>query len=151
MYEGIGLYRDDGLGVSPNITKPEIERKKKQVVTIFKECGLSTTIQCNFKLVDFSEVTFDLYNSLYKPYRRPNNKTIYINKQYNHPPNFLKQLPKSIVKRISDISSSKDLFNKSLSIYQNALYGSGFKEELSAHLVTRVFRKEMVKEHEGEK
>ena len=70
MYEGIGLYRDDGLGVSPNISKPEIERKKKQVVTIFKECGLSTTIQCNFKLVDFSEVTFDLYNSLYKPYRR---------------------------------------------------------------------------------
>ena len=112
MYEGIGLYRDDGLGVSPNISKPEIKRKKKQIVTIFKECGLSITTQCNFKLVDFLEVTFDLYNSLYKPYRKPNNKKIYINKQSNHPPIFLKQLPKSIVKRISNISSSKDLFDK---------------------------------------
>ena len=30
--ESIGLYRDDGLGVFHNIPKPEIERKKKQIV-----------------------------------------------------------------------------------------------------------------------
>ena len=34
--ESVGLYRDDGLGVFPNISKPEIERKKKQIVKIFK-------------------------------------------------------------------------------------------------------------------
>ena len=128
--ESIGLYRDDGLGVFHNIPKPEIERKKKQIVKRFKECGLSITIQCNLKSVDFLDVTFDLYNNLYKPYRKPNNKPIYINKQSNHPPNVLKQLPKSIAKRISDTSSSKDIFDKSISIYQNALYESGFKEEL---------------------
>ena len=33
----ICLYRDDGLGVFPNIYKPEVERKKKQIVKIFKE------------------------------------------------------------------------------------------------------------------
>ena len=60
------------------------------------------------QLKDSLDVTFDLYNSLYKPYRKPNNKLIYINKQSNHPPNVLKQLPKSIAKRISDTSSSKD-------------------------------------------
>ena len=65
-----------------------------------------------------------------KPNRNPNNKPIYINKQSNHPPNVLKQLPKCIAKRISDTSSSKDIFDKSISIYQNALYESGFKEEL---------------------
>ena len=128
--ESVGLYGDDGLGVFPNISKPEIERKKKQVVKIFKEYGLSITIQCNLKSVDFLGVIFDLYNSLYKPYRKPNNKPIYINKQSNHPPNVLKQLPKSIANRISDTSSSKDIFDKSISIYQNALYESGFKEEL---------------------
>ena len=80
--------------------------------------------------MDLLDVTFDLYNNLYKSYRKPNNKPIYINKQSNNPPNFLKQLPKSIAKRISDTSSSKDIFDKSISIYQNALKGGGFKEEL---------------------
>ena len=78
----------------------------------------------------FLDVTFDLYNNLYKLYRKPKNKPIYINKQSNHPPNVLKQLPKSITKRISDTSSSKDVFDKSILIYQNALFESVFKEEL---------------------
>ena len=82
------------------------------------------------KLVDFLDVTFDLYNNLYKPYRKPNKKPIYINKQSKHPPNVLKQLPKSTAKKISDTSSSKDIFDKSISIYQNALCESGFKEDL---------------------
>ena len=64
-----------------------------------KISGLSITIQCNLKSVDFLDVTFDLYNNLYKPYRKPNDNPIYINKQSNHPPNVLKQLPKSIAKR----------------------------------------------------
>ena len=81
--ESIGLYRDDGLGVFPNISKPEIERKKKQTIKIFKECGLSITIQYNLKLVGFLDVIYDLYSSLYKPYRKPNNKQIYINKHFS--------------------------------------------------------------------
>ena len=76
------------------------------------------------------DVTFDLYNNLYKPYRKPYNNPIYINKKSNHPPNFLKQLTKSIAKRISNTSSSKDIFDKWVSIYRNALCESGFKEEL---------------------
>ena len=76
------------------------------------------------------DVTFDVYNNLDKPYRKPINKSIFISKQSTHPPNVLKQLPKFIAKRISDTSSSKDLFDKSISIYQNALNESGFKEEL---------------------
>ena len=73
------------------------------------------------KSVNFLDVTFDLYNSLFNPYGKPNDKPIYINKQSNHPPNFLKQLPKSVAKRISDTLSSKDIFDKSISIDQNAL------------------------------
>ena len=30
--ENVGLYRDDSLAVLPTISKPEIERKKKQVL-----------------------------------------------------------------------------------------------------------------------
>ena len=50
-----------------HISNPETERKKKQIVKTFKECGLSITIQCNLTLVDLLDVTFDLYKSLYKP------------------------------------------------------------------------------------
>ena len=60
-----------------------------------KDCGLSITIKCNLKLVDFLDVTFNLVNEIYKPYRKPNNKPLYINKHSNHPPNILKQHPKS--------------------------------------------------------
>ena len=140
--KSIGLYRDDGLGVFPNISKPETERKKKGTVKIFKECGLSITIQCNLKLVDFLDIIFDLYSSLYKPYRKPNNKQIYKNKQFYHSPNVLKQLPKPIAKRILDTSSSKDIFDKSILIYQDALYESGFKEELKYAPSDKSFQEE---------
>ena len=44
------------------------------------------TIQCNFKTVDFLEVTFDLDNNVYNYFPKKNNKPIYINKHSNHPP-----------------------------------------------------------------
>ena len=72
--ENIGLYYDDGLVIFQNIPKTEIERKKKQIVKVFKECGLSITIKCNSKSVDFLDVAFDLGNEIYKPYSKPNNK-----------------------------------------------------------------------------
>ena len=149
--ESIGLYRDDGLGVFLDICQPEIKRKKKQIVKRFKECGLSITIQYNFKSVDFLDVTFDLHNNLCKSYRKPNNKPVYINKDSNHPPNVLKQLPKSIAKRISDTSSSKDIFDKSISIDQNALHESGFKEEVKYAPSDTSFQEENDEKQEGEK
>ena len=87
----LGLYCDDGLGIFQNISKTEIERKKKQIVKVFKECGLSITIKCNSKSVGFLDVTFDLVNKICKLYRKPNNKPLYINKHSNHPPNILKK------------------------------------------------------------
>ena len=94
----IGLYRDDGLGIFYNVSKPEIERKKKATVKVFKGCVLTIAIQCNLKTVDFLDVTLDLDNNAYKPFRKENNKAISINKHSNHPPSILKQLPKSIEK-----------------------------------------------------
>ena len=40
----IGIYRDDKLGIFQNIPKTEVERKKKQTVKEFKDCGLSNVI-----------------------------------------------------------------------------------------------------------
>ena len=87
-------------------------------------------VSTNLKTVDFPDASFDLNQSVYKPYRKRNNNPIYIDKNSNHPPNILKQLLKSIVKRISDTSSNEEIFNRSINIYKEALNKSGFKDEL---------------------
>ena len=72
----------------------------------------------------------DLINNTYQPYRKPNSETVYINKHSNHPPNILKELPKAINKRITDISCNQDIFDAAKTTYAQALSKSGFSEEL---------------------
>ena len=84
----------------------------------------------NLKTVDFLDVRFDLIHNTYQPYRKPNNDPIYIHRQSNHPPNILKELPKSINKRISDISCDENVFNNAKETYEKALANSGFTEKL---------------------
>ena len=108
--------------------KTEIERRKKQIVKVFKDCGLSITIKCNLKSEDFLDVTFDLLNEIYKPYRKPNNKPLYINKHFSHPPNILKQLPKSIEKRI-------------LKLHQTLMYSTDELKSIMMHYMKAILKK----------
>ena len=75
-----GLYRDDGLGILGNTSRPEADRKRKNIIKIFKECGLSTIYEINKKIVDFLNVRFNLNDQTYEPYRKANNEPVYINK-----------------------------------------------------------------------
>ena len=92
---------------------------------------MSITIHYNLKTADFLDVTFDLDNNANKPFRKENNKPIYINKHSNHPPSIFKQLPNSIEKRITEISSNKDIFDESIKPYKDALKLSGFSKVLN--------------------
>ena len=107
-----GLYRDDGLGIFRRLGKPDIERRKKRIIQIFKRHGLDITIKANLKIAQYLDVELDLMNNMYRPYRKPNSEPLYINTQSNHPPSVLKQIPKSIQRRLSDISSNADVFNQ---------------------------------------
>ena len=98
---------------------------------IFKDCGLNITIKMNLKTVNFLDIRFDLVNNTYQPYRKPNNEPVHIHKQSNHPPNILKELPKSINKRISYISCDEHVFNNAKETYEKALESSGFTEKLT--------------------
>ena len=84
----------------------------------------------NLKTVDFLDVRFNLTNNTYEPYRKPNNEPVYININSNHPPNILKELPKSINKRISETSCNERIFNEAKSLYEEALKNSGFSANL---------------------
>ena len=128
--ENVGLYRDDGLGIIRNSSGPEIDRMRKQIIKVFKECGLNIVIKMNLKTVDFLDVRFNLTNNTYEPYRKPNNEPVYININSNHPLNILKELPKSINKRISETSCNERIFNEAKSLYEEDLKNSGFSANL---------------------
>ena len=42
-----GFYRDDGLGTLRNTSGPEVDWKRKKIIKIFKEFGLSITCEVN--------------------------------------------------------------------------------------------------------
>ena len=104
-----------------NLSGPQIEWKRKDIITMFKTANLNITIQADLRIVNFLDVQFNLNNGTYQPYRKPDNTPVYINKKSNHPPVVLKQLPKSIAKRISDISSDENIFCNSIPIYSEVL------------------------------
>ena len=79
-----GLWKDDGQGILRNTSGPEADQKRKNIIKIFKECGLSITCEINKKIVDFLDVRFNLNDQTYEPYRKTNNEPVYINKQTIH-------------------------------------------------------------------
>ena len=91
--ENMGLYRDDGLGIFKNMSGPEVERKKNELVKIFKNNGLSITARTNIKTADFLDIHFDVIKEIYQPYKKPNDDPLYINIKSNHPSSILQQLP----------------------------------------------------------
>ena len=42
--ENMRLYRYDGLGIFKNMSRPQVERKKEELVNIFKNNRLSITV-----------------------------------------------------------------------------------------------------------
>ena len=126
-----GLYRDDGLAVFRKTSGPQAERIKKDFQKLFKENHLNITITCNLKIVNYLDITMNLNDGTYRPYRKPNDDITYIHCQSNHPPAIIKQLPLSIESRLRMISSSKEIFEESAKEYQDALKRSGFKHKLT--------------------
>ena len=127
--DNAGLYKNDGFGVTKELPGPEMETKRKQIIEIFKM--LSITIKMNLHVVDFLDIQFNLKTNSYKPYMKPNNVPAYIDKTFNYPPQVLKELPKTIEKRITTISSSKEIFDNSKTIYEDGLKKSGFQNKLT--------------------
>ena len=89
-------------------------------------------VTTNITSVDFLDLTLNFKTESHQPSRKPNNNPIYIDINSNHPPQILKKLPKSISKRLSK-NSSKEVFDKSKTLYEKCLNNSGFYENLIYH------------------
>ena len=125
----IGLYRDDGLAAF-NKTAREIENIKKDICKVFKDNNLKVTIDANKKIIDYLDVTLELHTGVYKPYVKPNNAPMYVHSKSNHPPNVIRNIPKGINQRLSEISSSQEIFDRAKMPYQKALNDSGYSYNL---------------------
>ena len=123
--QNIGLYRDDGLAAF-NRKPQEIEKIKKELCKIFRDNDLKITVEANTTIVNFLDVTLDLKSGKYYPYTKEGNIPLYVHKTSNHPPSILKNIPKSINRRLSEISSDKECFDNAKHVYQEALNKSGY-------------------------
>ena len=85
----------------------------------------------NFVEVNFFDVTFNLINGSYQPYKKSNNDLKYINLLSNQPPQILKQLTTSISNKLLRNFSVDLIFNESKHQDEDALSKSGFKTELT--------------------
>ena len=122
----VGLYRDDGLAVVDSASGPQMDKIRKQVHDIFKKHNLSITTEINLSATDFLDVSFNLSQNTYSPFRKPGNKPLYINSKSNHPPNIIKQLPSMINKHLNELSCNKEVFDKAKQSYIQALKASGY-------------------------
>ena len=68
------------------------------------------------KIVNYLDVSLNLNNSNYMPYHKPDNEILYTHKDSNLPLSILKQIPTSIEKSISTLSSNETIFDESKEI-----------------------------------
>ena len=128
----VGLYRDDGLAVIHNSSTSDNEDIKKLLCTKFtKDFNLKITAEANLNTVDYLDVTLNLHQNSYKPYRKPDDNPIYINAKSNHPPMIFKEVPKSVNKRICSLSSSEHSFDNAIPTYKEALTRSGYSHNFT--------------------
>ena len=128
---GVGLYRADGLAAIINTNGPKLDRIRKDIIALFKEEGLSITIETNLIDTDFLDVTFNLATKKYFPFRKANNTPLYINAFSNHPPTIIKQLPQMIKEGILNLSCNKKEFDKVKSVYESGLKNNGHFSSMS--------------------
>ena len=90
---------------------------------VFKIRSLQCILKANLRIVSFLDIALDLRNNTYERYKNPENHTVYINIRADVPKAIwmMRNLPKSITKRLSDLSSTKEIFQKATAIYCEAL------------------------------
>ena len=113
-----------------NMSTTQTNQLVKSLTREFKNFGLNITTEICRSVINFLDVTFNLKNNPYRPYSKPNNTAIYVNKKSNHSRNIIQMIPTSVNRRLSDISSDKDEFIASSQEYQNSLNEAGHDHKL---------------------
>ena len=84
--------------------------------------------------MNFPDTTFNLYKSTYGPYRKLDKQTVCINVNLNHPSTTIRGFPKSIDKRLLELLSNKEIFEKQITRHNVALKKVDSKRTWHIHL-----------------
>ena len=125
----LGLYRDDLLGVTSLKGRP-LEMMKQRITSIFQEKGLKVVGTVNLEATDFLDVFLDLRAETHRPFAKEGDRPSYVHCQSNHPPSVLMNIGLGINKRLSMLSSNKELFDQAAPTYQDALSRSKHDHQL---------------------
>ena len=128
--QDVGLYRDAGLAVLRNTNGREADRMRKRIIEVFKDTGLRITIETNLKTVNFLDITLNLNNGKVYPYRKPNDKPVYVLSLSDQPPAIINNIPGSINRRLTDISSDETIFEEAAPLYEEALKATGYENKM---------------------
>ena len=72
-------YRDDGLGIIRSKSPRSAENTAKYLIKLFKQNGFKIITESGFFQTNFLDVSFNMLNSSYQPYNKPNSPIFYIN------------------------------------------------------------------------
>jgi hypothetical protein len=75
-YIGLGIRNHLGLAIIKSQSAPLPDK----IRNIFEQFDLKITAEVNLNVVNFLNVTFGLNNAKHKPYRKPNDDPLYINR-----------------------------------------------------------------------
>ena len=87
------MYRDDGLAILKNTSGPAAGKLKKKIQKLFKEKDLDIIVQCNLKITNYLDITLNLNDGSYCPYRKLNEETNYVHVSSDHPLSIIKEIP----------------------------------------------------------
>ena len=126
-------FRDDGLATVNSNNDPVLDRLRKNIISVFKNEGLSIPIETNLIETNFLDVTFNLQTGKYFPFRKVNNKSLYVNANANHLHTIIKELPKRISKGLSELTRDQEEFNKAKPLYEEVISESQSITKVKSH------------------
>ena len=121
------LNRDDRLGITSSSSR-QTGKLREAIIKVFKDHGLSISIDTGLTKVNFLDVTLDLgEKNEFKPYRKPGDNPLYVNALRKHPPGVLRNIPLGINRRPCSISSNREVFKNAIPPYQKELENCGYQ------------------------
>ena len=123
------IYRDDGIRIT-NFPLGQTEKLRQAIIRVCNDHNLKITIEVGLTKVNFLDVTLDLSEGTYRPYRKPGDKPLYVDSWSNHPPRVLQNIPTGINRRLCEISSNKEVFLEAIPPYQLELDRCGYTHKL---------------------
>ena len=79
-------------------------------------------------------MTLNLNDGSFRPWDKSDDIIQYINKEFNHHPNLIKQLPASIVKRLSSNSFDEKIFQESSIYYEDTWNKASYIDKVAYHV-----------------